>query len=250
MSELWTHAPWWYALAALGALCIGMAKSGFTGISLISVFVFADLFGAKTSTGLLLPLLIAADLMVYPAFRAHGSWRPVWPLLVPALLGLAMGFWLLGKLDDGTARHGIGVSILLMVMVQAGRWWVPQAFQKMADSRGFGWAAGVLGGLATMMANAAGPVIQLFLLSRRIPKMELIGVSARFFLLINLIKVPLSLQLSLIRPSGLWLNALLLPAVWLGIRGGKYCMQRVPQRVYEALIVGFALIAGLRLCFF
>jgi hypothetical protein len=79
------HHPAALAMALLGAVCVGLAKSGFTGISLVSVFLFADLFGAKTSVGLVLPLLIIADLTVYPAFREHGSWKPVWKLLPPAL---------------------------------------------------------------------------------------------------------------------------------------------------------------------
>ena len=72
-----------YALALLAAICIGMAKSGFSGLSLVSVFILADIYGAKASVGLALPLLIAADLMVIPAYLKYGSWRPVWKLLGP-----------------------------------------------------------------------------------------------------------------------------------------------------------------------
>lgn len=101
-----------------------------------------------------------------------------------------------------------------------------------------------------MLANAAGPVIQLFLLSRRIPKMELIGISARFFLLINLLKVPLTAKLELITPQTLWFNLLLAPGVFVGVFVGKRIVQHIPQRWFERLVIGFALIAGARLCFF
>ena len=237
-------------MALLGAICVGLAKSGFTGISLISVFIFADLFGAKTSVGLVLPLLIVADLTVYPAFRAHGSWKPVWKLLVPALVGLAAGYAVLAVINDSQARHGIGASVLLMVAVQSMRMLHAKAFDRMAHSTGFGIAAGVIGGMATMIANAAGPVIQLYLLSKRIPKMELIGISARFFLLINFLKLPLNFQLELITADSLMLNLMLVPAVWVGVFSGRYLVKKIPQKYFESLVIFFSIVAGLRLCFF
>lgn len=238
-----------YALALLAALCIGLSKSGFSGISMISVVLLADIYGPKASVGLALPLLIAADLLAYPAFRRHGSWGPVWKLLGPALLGLALGWWMLGKIDDRMARRVIGGCVLSMVALQVFRRMKPVWFQRAGESRGFGLGAGVLGGFATMLANAAGPVIQLYLLGRRIPKMELIGIGARFFLLINLLKVPLNARLALITQDSLMENAKLLPGVVVGIFGGRWLIRHVPQAAFEWMIVGFSSIAGLRLLF-
>lgn len=236
-----------YALALLAAFCIGLSKSGFSGISMISVVLLADIYGPKASVGLALPLLIAADLLAYPAFRKHGSWGPVWKLLGPALLGLALGWWMLGTIDDRMARRVIGGCVLSMVALQVFRRMKPVWFQRAGESRGFGLGAGILGGFATMLANAAGPVIQLYLLGRRIPKMELIGIGARFFLLINLLKVPLNARLALITQDSLLENAKLLPGVVVGIFGGRWLIHHVPQAAFEWMIVGFSSIAGLRL---
>ena len=60
-------------IALVAAVCIGVAKAGFSGISMVSVVLLAEVYGAKASVGLALPLLIAADLMAYPAFLKHGS---------------------------------------------------------------------------------------------------------------------------------------------------------------------------------
>jgi uncharacterized protein len=241
--------PAQYALALLAALCVGLAKSGFSGVSLVSVVVFADLYGAKTSIGFVLPLLITADLMAWPAFRKHGSWKAVWPMLWPALVGLGIGWWVLGILDDQMARKVIGASIWLMVFIQASRRLQPETFDRLAQSRGFGTVAGVTGGFSTML-NAAGPVIQLYLMARKIPKMELIGTGARFFLLINLIKVPLNSKLALITPLSLLENAKLVPAVAIGVYGGRHLMKHVPQKAFEWMIIGFSMIAGIRLTLF
>ena len=238
-----------YALALLAALCIGLSKAGFSGLSMVSVVIFADIYGSKASVGLALPLLIAADLIAYPAFLKHGSWRPVWKLLGPALVGIAAGWWLLGGISEPAARRVIGACVLLMVALQVFRRWRPAGFDRMAGSRGFGLGAGVLGGFATMLANAAGPVIQLYLMARKIPKMELIGIGARFFLLINLIKVPLNARLALITSDSLLENLRLLPAVVAGILGGKWLLRHVPQVAFEWMVVVFSTIAGLRMVF-
>lgn len=241
--------PWVHALALLAAFCIGLSKAGFSGISMVSVVLLAEIYGAKASVGLTLPLLIAADLMAYPAFRKYGSWGPVWRLLGPALLGLWIGWWMLGRISDADSRRVIGFCVLAMVALQLLRVWRPQFFTRLAESHGFGLGAGVTGGFATMLANAAGPVIQLYLISRKIPKMELIGIGARFFLLINLLKVPLNTSLALITPESLLDNARLFPGVVVGILSGKWLIQHVPQVIFEWMIVVFSIIAGLRLLF-
>lgn len=237
-------------LGLLAAFCIGMSKTGFSGVSLISIFILADLYGAKASVGLALPLLILADLLVYPAFRRHGSWQPVWKLLPPTLVGLALGYFLLRDVPDGLARKIIGGIILLMVGLQAVRRWHRKGFDRMAASRSFGAGAGVAGGVATMLANAAGPVIQLYLLSVRLPKLELIGIGARFFLLVNILKVPLSARLDLIDSVSLMENLKLAPGVCLGVFAGRWAIQRVSQQLFEGMIVLFAVLAGVRLLFF
>ncbi len=239
-----------YLLALLAAFCIGMSKAGFSGISLISVFIMADLYGAVPSTGIVLPLLIFADLAVYPAFMKHGSWQPVWKLLPATLAGLALGWWLLGVLpSESAARKTIGGCILAMVALQALRAWKPELSDRMASSRSFGTGAGVAGGITTMLANAAGPVIQLYLLSRRMPKMELLGIGARFFLLVNLLKLPLSGSLDLITAETLRDNLRIAPGVAAGILAGKWLVLRVPQRAFEWMIIGFSLFAAGRLLF-
>lgn len=238
---------WEFQLCLVAACCIGLSKAGFSGIAMVSVFLLADIYGAKASVGLALPLLIIADLLAYPAFIRHGSWGPVWKLLAPTLLGIGIGCWMLSWIDDQTARRVIGGCILLMVLVQASRRLHPEWFDAMVATRGFGASAGVLGGFATMLANAAGPVVQLYLLARRIPKMELIGIGARFFLLVNLLKVPLNAKLELIDRDSLWLNLQLAPAVVVGVFGGRWLVHRVPQRLFEWMILVFSIVAGIKL---
>ena len=240
-----------WALALFAAFCIGVAKAGFSGTSMLSVAIFTHLMGAKGQAGFALPLLIIADLCVYPAFRKHGSWSEVWRLLPAALAGLAIGWWLLSlipdTISDRTARRIIGIAILGMLALQSLRVLKPKLLEAIAGHRAFGTGAGVAAGVTTMLANAAGPVFQLYLLSRRVPKMEMIGIGARFFLLINLIKVPLNQNLGSLTLGTLWTNVLLAPAIVVGILVGKSLLQKVPQRAFEWMIIVFAAVAAGRM---
>ncbi len=236
---------WW--LGMIAAFCIGLSKAGFSGISMVAVVVLAELHGARESVGLALPLLVVADLLAYPAFRHHGSWKAVWPLLAPTLAGLGLGWWMLDGMGDPLARKVIGSCVMLMVVMQLARKSAGRRLETWLHTPALAAGVGLLGGFATMIANAAGPVIQLYLAARRIPKMELIGIAARFFLMVNLLKLPLNARLALITQDSLMENLRLIPGVVVGIYGGRWLVRMVPQSAFEWMIAGFAMLAALRL---
>ncbi|WP_411847219.1 sulfite exporter TauE/SafE family protein [Roseibacillus persicicus] len=242
-----TAAAW--AMAILAALSVGVSKAGFGGVGVIQVYLMAELFG-KSSVGILLPMLIVADLMVFPAYRKHGSWPPVWKLLWPALIGMTAGFFLLDAMSESLAKPLIGLIILTMAALQLVRKSRPESFAIFAESKGYGAAAGVFAGFATMVANAAGPVFQLFLISRRIPKMELVGIGVRFFLLVNLIKLPFTGGLGMTTSESLLFNLKLVPFIFLGVWAGKWMLVRVSQVWFERIVLAFALLAGSKLLLF
>lgn len=239
-----------WILVATAAFCIGVSKAGFSGISLISVFILADLIGAKESLGFALPMLIIADLLVYPAFRKYASWKSAWLLTWPALIGMALGVAVLGSVDNESMRRIIGAIILIMCSIQLISRINPEKFFAIACTRKFGFFCGTAGGVATVLANAAGPILQIYMVSRRMEKMELIGVGARFFLVINVMKLPLGAGLNLITPGSLLTNLILAPVIALGVFGGHQLIKIISQKAFEITVIAFAFIAGIRLCFF
>jgi hypothetical protein len=109
-----SQTQWIFLL--LAAWCVGAAKAGFAGVGLIPVFVMAEVFG-KSSVGILLPMLVVADISVFHGYRKHGSWKPVWKLLPPALVGIVVGVFVLRELPEDWARPVIGGLILFMVIL-------------------------------------------------------------------------------------------------------------------------------------
>jgi len=200
--------------------------------------------------GIILPMLVVCDFVVYPLFRRHASWRDVWPLVPVTLLAVVGAWLLLDRLDDGSARRVIGAIILLMLALQLLREFKRDFLEHLPDSRLFRWFSCILIGVSTMLANAAGPVYSIWALVHKMRKEDFLGVGARFFLLVNLFKIPFLGQLELINPESLKLDLLLLPSLLLGIFAGRSLVKRVPQRIFEILLYGFSLIAGVRLLFF
>ncbi len=234
----------------LGAFSLGFSKTGFPGLAMVNVLIMAEIFTAKISVGIIVPMLIACDLTVYPMFRRYSSWKEVLPLLPAVFVGLIAGYFLLDHIDELTARKGIGVIILLMLMLQLSRIRLGNALSKMTHSSSFKWASGLLIGTSTIMANAAGPVFSIYALVEKMAKETFLGVGARCFLLINIIKLPMVAHLGLIDERSLKINLVVLPALIAGIFIGRKIIQIIPQRGFEILLYTFSAIAGIRLFFF
>lgn len=112
---------------------------------------------------------------------------------------------------------------------------------------GLAVGTGVAAGFTTMTANAAGPVMTLYLLEAGVNKAAFIGTGAWFFLLVNLAKTPFSAALGLFPPSTLMLTLALAPFVLFGTWVGIRIVHRVSQRVFENLALGASLVGALRL---
>lgn len=244
MPEL-TSSEW--MLAVLAAVGVGVSKSGFAGFGLFHVVVFAFLFGAKTSTGIVLPMLIFGDVCAVKSFRQHARWEYVRQMALPTGLGVFGGWALMQSLDESAYKPVIGVIIMGLAAMQATRMWRADLFSRVPHAAWFAWSLGLLAGFTTMLANAGGIIIALYLVAVSMPKLELVGTTAWFFLLLNIFKIPFSVGLGLISLDTLTLNAKLAPAIVVGMLSGRWLIHRVPQRLFDSLVLAFSAIAALKL---
>lgn len=230
-------AEGWILLLALGgAMCIGLSKAGLAGTATLNVVLMAKIFGAKASVGLVLPLLIVADVLGYLINRKGGSWRQIVPMMPPAIAGVVLGWWLLDRIDNGAARITIGWIILGLLAFNLVLRRRREELLALTRHRTFSWGMGFLSGTVTMLANAAGPVMTVFLLSQRLEKREHLGVFCRFFLFINLFKLPFSKSAGIITQTSLATNLVLLPGVLLGIVLGWQILKRIKQDAFEGTL--------------
>lgn len=240
---------WGWFLLCIAALGIGITKSGFSGVSMVHVIIFASVFGARESTGVVLPMLIAGDIFAMCVYGKHANWKYVRKMMGPTLIGVLAGWLLMFRLDENYYRPLIGSIILGLVILQIIRIWKEQWFAKVPHAAWFAWSMGILVGLTTMLANAAGPVFGLYLLAIALPKMEFVGTAAWFFLILNVIKIPFSWSLGLIRSDTIALNVMLLPLIAIGLWVGTLIVKRIPQRLFDSLILIFTGCAAIRMFF-
>ena len=246
-TALLTHPGTWW-MAQVGALLIGMAKAGLAGFGMVSVALFAEAFGGKESTGLVLPLLIAADIMGYMVLRrGGGSWKQIIPLAPPACVGVVIGWVLLDRLPHQSAARVIGWMIIGLLALKLVLDWKREQLKSLHRHPVFTWFIGITAGLVTMLANAAGPVMAIYLLAHRFEKGSYLGIFSRFFLFMNLFKVPFSANIGLINADSLMTNLTLLPAVVIGVLIGWPSVKLLSQRTFEWLILVFAFAAALKL---
>jgi uncharacterized protein len=235
-------------LLILASLGIGFSKSGFAGVSMLHVVIFASVFGAKASSGILLPMLIVGDFCAIKAFGQTVHWKHVSRLLPPTLIGVVLGTVLMRLLEESSIKPIVGSIILGLTALQLYRVWNPKSLTSLPESKWFAWSLGLFAGVATMMANAAGPIVALYLLAVALPKLELVGTGAWLFLAVNLCKLPFSFfALDLISWETLQVNAVFSLAIPVGLIIGAWCVNRIQQRPFNILLLAFTGIAALRL---
>jgi uncharacterized protein len=236
-----------WLLAIGGAVCVGIGKAGISGMGLLPVVIFAFIFGARTSTGIVLPMLVLGDITAVRAFHRHARWDYIRRILPPACIGVVVSAWFMRSLSEAVYKPIIGGIILGLIVLQVARMQRPEWFGSMPHTRLFAWTIGLIAGCATMLANAAGPIVAVYCLAVALPKMEFVGTSAWFFLIVNSFKIPFSLALGLIHGSTLMLNLVLSPAIIAGLVAGRWLTTRIPQRTFDLLLLAFAAIAAARL---
>lgn len=240
---------WWqWALAVGGALAIGVAKTGIGGLGMLAVVIFANLMPAKQSAGFVLPMLVMADVLAVLSYRRHAQWSLLWKLFPWTALGVFLGFLAMGRIDNQQAGLLIGVIVLGLVVLHL----VRKSRQKSDEPEHAAWFAptiGVLAGFTTLVANAAGPLMAIYLLAMRLPKMEYMGTGAWYFLLMNLFKVPFMMNLGLVDAASFQGNLLLLPAVLAGTIIGRIVLKKIDQKLFETLALVLALAAGINLLY-
>ncbi|WP_328351519.1 sulfite exporter TauE/SafE family protein [Streptomyces sp. NBC_00445] len=250
---LWYITGWEFAALAAAALLVGFSKTAVSGANTVSLAIFAAVLPARASTGVLLPVLIAGDVLAVLTYRRHAHWPTLWRLFPAVAAGVVGGTLFLMWADDGIVRTSIGAILLMMAAVTVWRRRKADAEAEQPDSvvtrsgRIKARSYGVLGGFTTMVANAGGPVMSMYLLSAGFRKLGFLGTSAFFFLIVNVSKVPFSVGLGLIDGHSLLLDAALVAFVVPGAFIGKWAVDRINQRLFEQLVIAATVLGGLQL---
>lgn len=230
----------------LVALALGMAKAGIGGLGLAVVPVMALLFGARESTGVILPMLITADIMAVAYYRQHAVWKNITSIMPWVVVGIIAGL-VTGRLINASQFRIIMVSVVWAMMALMVISDIRRRQLSEGDNRWYYTAIlGMAGGFSTMIGNAAGPVFTLYFLSLHLKKNEFIGTGAWLYLIMNTGKLPLqAIVWKNINGEGLLLGLAAIPLIASGIYLGIKLVKLFPEKVYRYFVIATTMLASL-----
>jgi uncharacterized protein len=238
----------------LAAVVIGLSKTAIPGGGMLATPLLATVVSGRLIAGLTLPLLLVADLFAVRWYGRHARHDVLRPLVGPVLVGFAAGTAFYVGVGSGgrTFDIALGAMILVLVLLQLQRMITnrPPAHATPATAR----AVGVSGGFTTFVSNASGPVLNTYLSGIGLEKQTLLGTNAWFFFSVNLAKVPVYLAImkfaggrAFFTADSLRFDLLVVPAIFVGVFGGKWLAPRIPQRSFSYAVVTLAGLASLKL---
>lgn len=238
--------PLQYLYIGLAAFLVGFTKTSVGGVGILAVLLMALAIPGKASPGVLLPMLIAADIMAVLYYRRECQWGILLKLLPFTLVGIIIGYAFLRVAPDVNFEKIIGWIILTMLGMDL---FLTSNMKNRMQGPILTGIVGAFAGASSMIANAAGPVFGVYLLQLNLKKSEFVGTRSWFFLVINIIKVPLAVNLDLVTPETLTLNVMYLPVILLGAVLGYKFLTYINIRVFGILIRIAVLAAAMRLIF-
>jgi len=227
------------------AALVGLTKTGVPGLGTLAVPLMATLFPAKLSVGALLPMLICGDIFGVAFYRQHAQWDKLWGLFPSLIVGMAGGTVVLSRIENPQLRPLLGSLVLGLVTLEVLRrrfhW------ENIPNQRWFVIFMGTLAGFATTLGNAAGSIMGIYLLSKGLPKNQFMGTRAWYFLIVNVIKVPLFASLDMITADTLRFDLSMVPMIAVSAFAGKMLLYRLTQGLFTWVVLLLAAVAAVRL---
>jgi uncharacterized membrane protein YfcA len=235
-----------WALAIPAVILLGLAKGGFAGMGALSLPMLALVTDPVRAAAIMLPLLIAQDVVGVWAFRRSVDWYVLGWMMPGAVIGIVLGYVFAASVSPDAAMAAVGA---ISILFGAYRLWVERhSLPEARNSPGWvGSVAGVAAGFTSQIAHAGGPPFQLWVLPRRLSRDVLVGTTAIFFAVVNWIKVPAYLALGQFTPANLMLAAALMPVAILSTISGVWLVRRVSAERFYTAIYWLMILVGIKL---
>jgi len=237
-----------FTIAATCAFLLGVSKSGIKGIAALIVTGFALVYGAKNSTGVLMPLLLVGDLFAITYYKRHVLWSYILKLIPWMVVGVLIGVWGGVYISEDLFKYGMAGIILFSVSLMY--YWENKNDKTVPTHWSFGSSMGVLAGFTTMVGNLAGAFSNIYFLAMRLPKNAFIGTAAWLFFIINSFKVPFHIwSWKTINQVSIYKSIVLVPFVLLGLIVGVFLVKKINDEHYRKIILFLTALGGVAILF-
>lgn len=236
-----------YLVAGAAVILVGLAKGGFAGLGAAAIPLLALVMDPVAAAGMLLPILMAQDIVSVWAFRKSFDRRTLVLTIPGAAIGIFLGWWFAAGVNADAVRGLIGIIALMF-----GTYRLLPALGKRIALAGPApeWLGTFMGGIAgftSQIAHAGGPPFQIWALSRNFPHLVFVGTSSIFFAVINWLKVPAYAALGQFNMANMALTALFMPLAIVATFAGVWLVKRVSAARFNMIINGVMILVGLEL---
>ena len=241
------HDPLTLAVIVVAVILVGLAKGGFAGFGALATPLLATVLPPAQAAALLLPILIAQDVIGVWSFRRDWDrWIVAW-MLPGALIGVALGWFYAANVDERALMTALGAltfgfGVWRLTVTRKGRAEVP--------SRSPGWVGslfGVFTGFASQIAHAGGPPFQMWVAPRGLAHLRFAATQSVLFALLNLAKLPTFANLGAFTRPVLTTAAALMPLAIASTLLGLWLIRRVESAKFYAIVYWLMIALGVRL---
>ncbi len=250
---------WQILCVAAASLTVGISKTGVPGVGILTIFLLATAFGGRPGIGIMLPMLLLADLFAVTWYRRDVLWEKLTVLLPWVVVGMITGagaLWFVGeiKAEKDILNQMIGVIILIMLGLHL---LGSRLGEKLTPKSKIGVGiTGISAGFATTVSNAAGSIMAIYMSAHNAQKKEFVGTLAWYFFIVNVVKVPVYAVLTAMNPKNpiftiqsLKFLAYTSPVIITGAAAGKWMLPKISQKQFEAVVLLLSAIGGIKLLF-
>lgn len=225
---------------------LGVSKAGFGGVGTAAALPVMSLgVDPQLALGVLLPLLLATDVVSITAHRKNMDLPAIFYALPGAVLGVLLAAFFVDQMPPNVIEGCIGVlAILFAIMALTDRnpdisgWprWVGMVF-------------GGISGLTSTLAHAGGPPIHIYFLAKGYAPQVFVATSAGFMAGVNLLKIGPYFAIGAIDQEVLLLALMLTPVAVLSAIGGVYLAKTLSKGTFKIAVNTLLILTGAKLLF-
>ena len=229
-------------------ILFGIAKSGLGGsIALISIPLMTISMPLTTALGIILPILIFSDFIATYKYRKEFDLETL-KLIVPfAAIGIIIGSFTFSYFSEELLKFIIG----LMGFLFAGHYFFFKKNKEAKSKKNLlkGGICSTVAGFTSFSVHAGGTPTSIYLLPLRMKKEIYVGTRIIFFTFVNLIKLPLYINLSMMNFETFKQSLILFPVALIGILIGYQLLKIIEEKLFYNILYALIFVTSSKLIF-
>jgi len=212
------------------------------GLLILPVVMIA--FPGPQALGIIVPMYVVTDLLAITSYRKNINWPLLIRLLPLCLIGVFTGGWLLSMLSMSAFSAVLSILIIGMLLLGIVLDHTDSTFMRHPISN---YVTGFIGGVVSMVSNAAGPIFSLYFMEQKLSKETYVSTRSWALMLINLAKIPALYILGLLSLESTLISFQAIPGLVIGAAIGFWILKKLKLSQFKWLIRIMASIAAVKL---